>query len=92
MTQHDTLTQALLEVAAAQPAPVVPEGWKLSVSDSDGRKWLHIESPGGAKAALSTAAAIDGGRHATIAAQVLDALQAALTSSPPASQPQASKL
>ena len=79
------LMRAMLAAAPTpptQPAPVVPEGWKLSVSDSDGRKWLHIESPGGAKAALSTAAAIDGGRHATIAAQVLDALQAALTSSP----------
>lgn len=50
----------------ARPASCVPEGWKLSVSESDGRKWLQIETPGGAKAALSTA-------EATIAAQVLDA-------------------
>lgn len=57
----------------ARPMPGGLGGWKLRVSDSDGRKWLHIETPGGAKAALSTAATVDGGRRPTIAAQVLAA-------------------
>lgn len=71
--EHDDGAVALYDL----PAPGVPQGWKLSVSDSDGRKWLHIESPGGAKAALSTEATTDGGRRATIAAQVLDAFSEA---------------
>ncbi|WP_428029761.1 hypothetical protein [Ancylobacter sp.] len=57
---------------AAMPAPVgvrVPDGWKLSVTETDGRVWLNIVAPSGASASLSCAAGSDNGP--TIAAQVL---------------------
>ncbi|WP_175804982.1 hypothetical protein [Burkholderia ambifaria] len=68
--------------AAGQEAVAIPAGWKFSVTESDGRIWLGIDSPCGAGCALSAAAYIDEGRGSTIAAQILRTLALDLTAPP----------
>ncbi len=67
----------------AEAQPSIPRGWSFRVSTSDGRSWLEITTPGGARAVLSVQSESEGGGP-TIAAQVLDHLKDALAAVQPA--------
>ena len=82
-----TVTATPLEAQSQQEPVAIPKGWKFSVTVSDGRVWLHTESPAGAHAATSAAHKLPSGAE-TVAAQVLLYLRDCLSSAPPqATQP-----
>lgn len=85
-------------LGAIHPAPaqepVVPAGWKMSVSESDGRTWLNLRTPYGASVDLSVRTHHGDGKTKTIGAQVLEYFRDAIAApvSPPAESGKREKL
>lgn len=73
---------AIYAAIQQQPRLNPPAGWRFNVRRDDERVWLEVVTPDGTSAALSTRRTVDEGRMGTIAAQVLDSLEAALQQQP----------